>query len=104
MNLDGLKVLVVGAAKSGLAAARFLRARGALVTISDRRPLEELGEARSLAVMLEAGGHERETFLDQDLIIASPGVAWNLDHLLAAREKGIPVVGESELASRFLQG
>src|SRR5258708_5601820 len=104
MNLDGQRVLVVGAARSGIAAARFLRARGALVTISDRRPLEELGDARQLGAMIEAGGHERETFLDQDLIVTSPGVAWNMEHLAAAREKGISIVGETELAARFLQG
>src|SRR5579871_5153438 len=104
MNLEGQRILVVGAAKSGIAAARFLKARGAIVTISDRRPLEELGDARFLGVLVEAGGHERETFLDQDLIVASPGVPWNMEHFVAAREKGILVIGEAELASRFLQG
>jgi UDP-N-acetylmuramoylalanine--D-glutamate ligase len=104
MNLEGRRTLIVGAARSGIAAAHFLRARGALVTLSDRRPLEELDEAAALGVELEAGGHRSETFLKQDLIVTSPGVPWGLPCLAEAREKGIPVIGEAELASRFLQG
>ncbi len=104
MNLEGRRTLVVGAAKSGLAAAQFLRARGAIVTISDRRPFEEMNEAVALGVELEAGGHRSETFLKQDLIVTSPGVPWRLPLLAEAREKGIPVLGETELASRFLKG
>jgi UDP-N-acetylmuramoylalanine--D-glutamate ligase len=104
MDLAGTRALVVGAAKSGIAAAQFLRARGALVTISDRRSLEDLDEAAALGVELEAGGHQSETFLKQDLIVTSPGVPWALPVLVEAREKGVPVIGETELASRFLQG
>jgi len=104
MNLAGQRVLVVGAAKSGIAAARFLMSRGAVVTISDRRPLEEMGEARSLGALLETGGHNLETFLDQDAVVLSPGVSAALPEVVAARQKGIPVMAEAELASRFLRG
>ncbi len=104
MGLERLRVLIVGGARSGIAAARFLNARGAQVTLSDSRPAEELGEAQTLPVRLEAGGHVRETFLNQDLIVTSPGVPWNMEHLAAAREAGIAVIGEAELAARFLQG
>jgi UDP-N-acetylmuramoylalanine--D-glutamate ligase len=104
MNLEGRRTLVVGAAKSGTAAAQFLRGRGAHVTISDRRPIGELADAAALGVELEAGGHRSETFLSQDLIVTSPGVPWTLPALVEARAKGIPVIGETELASRFLQG
>jgi UDP-N-acetylmuramoylalanine--D-glutamate ligase len=104
MELSGKRVLVVGAARSGIAAAKFLHARGAQVTVSDKRPIAELSEAQALGVTIEAGGHEPQTFLDQDLIVASPGVPWNMEYLAAARDAGILVIGEAELASRFLKG
>ncbi len=108
MELEGRRVLVVGAAASGIAAARFLLDRGARVTLSDGRPLEELPEARELAeqrgVAVEAGGHTEKTFIEQDLVVASPGVPANLAQIEAARARGIPVIGEPELASRFLRG
>ncbi len=104
MNLAGQRVLVVGGARSGIAAARFLLSRGAVVTLSDRRPLEEMGEARSLGVLLETGGHNLETFLDQDAVVLSPGVSAALPEVEAARQKGIPVMAEAELAARFLRG
>jgi UDP-N-acetylmuramoylalanine--D-glutamate ligase len=104
MNLAGQRVLVVGAARSGIAAARFLLSRGAVVTISDRRPLEEMGEARTLGVLLESGGHNRETFLEQDAVVLSPGVSAALPEVAAARQKGIPVMAEAELGARFLRG
>ena len=108
MRIAGRRVLVVGAALSGVAAARFLRAHGAHVTLSDRRPAEELPEARQLArelgVKLETGGHTTRTFLEQDLVVVSPGVPTKLPELGEARATGMPVIGEMELASRFLQG
>ena len=108
MQIAGRRVLVVGAALSGVAAARFLRAHGAHVTLSDRRPAEELPEARQLArelgVKLETGGHTKRTFLEQDLVVVSPGVPTELAELAETRAAGIPVIGEMELASRFLRG
>ena len=76
MELRGKRVLVVGAARSGIAAARFLLEQGARVSLSDQRPLEQLPEARELAgeVKLESGGHTRATFTQQDLVVVSPGV------------------------------
>ena len=108
MEIAGRRVLVVGAARSGIAAARFLLARGARVTLTDRRPPEELPEAQELArepgTHLETGGHTTRTFLEQDLVVVSPGVASDLPELGAARDAAVPVIGEMELASRFLQG
>ncbi len=102
------RILVVGAARSGIAAARFLLDRGARVTLSDRRPLEEMPEAQELArqaaVRIEAGGHRQETFVEQDLVVVSPGVPSDLAELAAARAAAVPVMGEVELASRFLRG
>lgn len=106
MDLRGKRVLVVGAAKSGIAAAHFLLEQGARVSLSDKRPLEQLPEARELAgeVKLESGGHTCATFTAQDLVVVSPGVPADLAELAAAREAGVAVIGEVELASWFLKG
>jgi UDP-N-acetylmuramoylalanine--D-glutamate ligase len=100
------KVVVVGLARSGLAAASFLRRRGALVTITDRLPEGELGvaveEARRLGCALALGGHPQQLFTAADLVVLSPGVPLDLPQLVAARARGVPVTGEFELACRHL--
>ncbi len=108
MELKGKKVLVVGLGTSGLAAALFLRRQGAQVPVSDIRSAESL--ARDIpalldeGVMVEAGGHGLLTFRRQDLIVVSPGVPLNTPELVQARNFGRPVIGELELAARFLKG
>lgn len=108
MELKGKKVLVVGLGKSGLAAALFLRRRGAQVTVSDARSAEAL--ARDLpalldeGIMVETGGHGLLTFRRQDLIVVSPGVAVDTPELVQVMKFGLPVLGEVELAYRFLKG
>jgi len=106
-SVQGKRVLVVGLARTGLAAARVLARRGAAVTVSDARPPWELrADLRELLahkIGVEMGLHREETFLDQDLIIVSPGVLPDLPQLQAARAKGIPVVSEVEAASWFLE-
>ena len=108
MELKGKKVLVVGLGKSGLAAALFLRRRGAQVTVSDVRSAEAL--ANDIPALLEeginveAGGHGLLTFRRQDLIVVSPGVPLNTPELSQARSFGLPIIGELELAARFLKG
>ena len=81
MELKGKKILVVGLGKSGLAAALFLRRRGAQVTVSDVRSAEALAkEIPALleeGIAVEAGGHGLLTFRRQDLIVVSPGVPLN---------------------------
>ena len=108
MELKGKKVLVVGLGKSGLAAALFLRRRGAQVTVSDLRSAQALGkEIPSLleaGIAVEAGGHGLLTFRRQDLIVVSPGVPLNTPELVQVRNLGLPVIGELELAARFLKG
>jgi UDP-N-acetylmuramoylalanine--D-glutamate ligase len=104
-NLDGRRVLVVGAGKSGVEAARFLAARGALVTVTDRRTGAELHgahEALGDRVTWELGKHMQRSFLDAELIVVSPGVPL-LPEIVAAQKKGVPVTGEIELASRFIE-
>ena len=108
MELKGKKVLVVGLGKSGLAAALFLRRQGAQVTVSDIRSAESLAkEIPALldeGIMVEAGGHGLLTFRRQDLIVVSPGVPLDTPELVQARNFGRPVIGELELAARFLKG
>ena len=108
MELRDKRVLVVGLERTGLATALFCRERGARVTASERRPEEAVADAarelRSAGVAIELGGHRTATFLDQDLIVPSPGVPLEIEPLAAARARGIPVWSEIELASRFLRG
>ena len=107
-DLRGKKVLVVGLGKSGLAAAMFLRRRGAHVTVSDIRSAEAL--AKDIPALLdeginvEAGGHGLLTFRRQDLIVVSPGVPLDTPEIVQARSFGLPIIGELELAARFLRG
>src|SRR5450631_4266761 len=108
MDLKGKKVLVVGLGKSGLAAALFLRHHGAQVTVSDIRSAEAL--AKDIPALLdeginvEAGGHGLLTFRRQDLIVVSPGVPLDTPELAQVRSFGLPIIGELELAARFLKG
>lgn len=106
MELKGMKVLVVGAGKTGMETARFLVGRGASVSLSDGASEEKLGEKadmlKSLGVELETGGHTAETFLSADVIIPSPGVPFNIPPLAEAARKGVEIMSEVELASRFI--
>ena len=108
MDLRDKRVLVVGLGKSGAASALFLKSRGARVTVSDSKPEAELqNEIMPLleqGIALETGGHGERTFREQDLIVVSPGVPFDSPQLVQARNLGEPVIGEIELASRFLRG
>jgi UDP-N-acetylmuramoylalanine--D-glutamate ligase len=108
MELKGKKVLVVGLGKSGLAAALFLRRKGAQVTVSDVRSAEALAKdipaLLEEGIMVEAGGHGLLTFRRQDLIVVSPGVPLDTPELVQVKSFGLPVIGELELAYRFLKG
>ena len=108
MDLKDKRVLVVGLGRSGAASALFLKSRGARVTVSDSKPEAELhNEILPLleqGITVETGGHGDRTFRGQDLIIVSPGVPYDAPQLEQARGLGEPVVGEIELAARFLTG
>jgi len=104
-SVTGQHVVVIGAARSGLAAVDLLVRRGARVTLTDVKA--DIDGANNLAkrgVALELGGHRPDTFLRADLIVVSPGVKLDQPVLNAARDAGIPVMGELELASRWLRG
>jgi len=106
--LDDLRVLVVGLGASGLAAARLASARGAHVTVTDRRPADEIGEAAetaaSLGARLALGGHPATLADETDLVVISPGVPSDIELIQAARARDLPVWGEIELAARFCRG
>src|SRR2546423_3270993 len=108
MELEGTKVLIVGAARSGIAAARFLLAQGAVVALTDKKPIEQwTPEALALK---ESGvgllpGEPPSWLLDQlDLVVVSPGVPANIIPIRYAERAGAEVIGEVELAARFLKG
>ncbi|HVP55492.1 MAG TPA: UDP-N-acetylmuramoyl-L-alanine--D-glutamate ligase [Candidatus Eisenbacteria bacterium] len=108
MDVNGKRVLVVGLGKSGVASALFLKARGARVTVSDTKTEDELrGEIPALldrGIAVETGGHGERTFRGQDLIVVSPGVPVDAPPLVQARALGETVIGEIELAARFIPG
>jgi UDP-N-acetylmuramoylalanine--D-glutamate ligase len=106
-SVDGQRVVVVGAARSGIAAAELLASRGADVILTDLRPALEPAQdikLREAGVQLELGGHRAETLRGADLIVLSPGVSPTQPDVAAARAADIPVIGELELASRWLRG
>jgi UDP-N-acetylmuramoylalanine--D-glutamate ligase len=99
MNLSKKRVIIVGLGKSGVAAARLCLARGAIVVGTDSAPAEKLSdEARGLGIEIVAGGHAGVDFAGADLVVVSPGVP-DLPEFRGAKA---PVIGEVELASRFL--
>src|ERR1700722_15659930 len=108
MELKDKRVLVVGLGKSGMASALFLKAHGARVTVSDTKSGDELrNEIPGLldhGITVETGGHGDRTFRGQDLIVVSPGVPVDALPLAQARALGESVIGEIELAARFLPG
>jgi UDP-N-acetylmuramoylalanine--D-glutamate ligase len=104
-SVAGQRVVVVGAARSGVAAAELLVRKGARVTLTDRRSaIEGAAELEARGVALALGGHDEAMFAGADLIVTSPGVPLEQPVFAAARAAGVPVVGELELASRWLQG
>jgi UDP-N-acetylmuramoylalanine--D-glutamate ligase len=108
MDFSGKKVLVMGAGLSGVASARFLAARGAVVALNDRKPFEEWSED-ALALKAEGvgcvAGDVPSWLLDQiELLVISPGVPSRTIPARYAARAGAEVIGEVELASRFLRG
>jgi len=105
--LENKKILVVGLARTGLSVARFLKDQGAQVTATDLREKDELGpyaqEALTMGICLKLGAHKVEDFTESDLIVVSPGVSDTIAPLEAARRAGISVIGEVELAARYIR-
>lgn len=109
MLIAGRKVLVLGAGRSGIASAKFLAERGATVALHDRKPIAEWSDAaRSLKESNGVGlidGQIPSWLLDQvDLVVISPGVPTGSIPARYVDRKDGEVIGEVELAYRFLRG
>ena len=96
MRVAGARVVVVGMARSGIAAVELLMEQGAEVTAVDQTPGTRLG----IVVLPQVPA----SFEGADLVVLSPGVPADLDLLEPVRRRGVPVVGDLELASWFLKG
>jgi UDP-N-acetylmuramoylalanine--D-glutamate ligase len=106
LALVGRRALVVGLARTGLDTANFLARHGAVVTVTDRKEPAALEAALARlepGVRRELGGHRAETFLAQDLVVPSPGMAMDDPLLAAARAAGVRILSEIELAYRHLR-
>ena len=104
VELANKRVLVVGLGRSGIAAAKLCAARGARVTVTDKRDERAFGtalDALPVDITRELGGHRLATFTGAELIVLSPGIP-EIAELVAARAAGVTVTGEMELASRFV--
>ncbi|GAC1338754.1 MAG: UDP-N-acetylmuramoyl-L-alanine--D-glutamate ligase [Myxococcales bacterium] len=108
MDVAGRRALVVGLGKSGVAACRLLASRGARVAATDGKPASALGDALAELAgapleKLFAGGIGGEAFAGRDLVVVSPGVPLSLPALAEAKARGVELIGEAELAARFIE-
>jgi UDP-N-acetylmuramoylalanine--D-glutamate ligase len=107
MNLKNKKIVVVGLGRTGLAAARFLHQKGARVLVADTADETQLGDSvgtlRKMGVALELGPHRVSSFQNADLIVVSPGVCHTIEPIAQAIARGVPLMSEVELASRFIK-
>ena len=107
MELAGKKIVVVGLGKTGIAVSRFLKRKGALIVATDTATESDLGpslqEIRAMDISVELGQHTSEVFQGAEYIIMSPGVPHTIEPVIHAKNRGIPVLGEIELASRFIK-
>ena len=101
MKLEDAKVVVVGMARSGVAAVELLIGKGARVTAVDMHPVNE---QRLVQWGIEVQAQTEAPFGAADLIVLSPGVPADTPAVETARRRGVPVIGDLELASWFLQG
>ncbi|GBC76858.1 UDP-N-acetylmuramoylalanine--D-glutamate ligase [bacterium HR08] len=111
VDVRGKTIVVMGLGESGVAASEFLARRGARVIATDAKTEAELGRARehlatlrALGVEIVLGGHPPELLRAAEAIVVSPGVPPTLAALEEARRAGVPIIGEVELAARFLKG
>ncbi len=107
MQVKGKKILVVGLARSGAAIALFLKKNGAVVTVTDKADAKDLGslasEMEESGIECELGYHNTESFIRSDLIVLSPGVPHTISYVKQAKDLLVPVIGEVELASKFIE-
>ncbi len=106
MNVKDLQVTVVGLARSGVGAARLLHHLGARVTVADRKEQQELtailSQLDGTSIAVRVGDRYESALEDADLVVISPGVPTQLDAFNRVRARGVRVIGELELASRYV--
>lgn len=106
-DLKDKRVLVVGLGKTGVSLSHFLCSHGAQVTITDHKSKPELSAQLELLgdlpIKFELGSHSPKTFLQQDLVILSPGVPPNLKIFDYARSQGVKITGEFEFSMGFVK-
>lgn len=103
ITVNGAKVAVIGAARSGIAVAELLMKKGAFPFISDASSQldpQKLALLKEKDLPFETGSHSAAIF-DMDWMVISPGVPLNSEVVQKARQKGMPIVGELEVASWF---
>jgi UDP-N-acetylmuramoylalanine--D-glutamate ligase len=101
------QITIIGAGSTGRSLARFFKARGGRVVLSDNRSaelLDDLKELEKSGVKMDLGGHTQDFFESADLVVISPGVPLNIPVIDCCREHGVPVVGEIEIAWHELNG
>ena len=107
MDLAGKKIVIVGLGRTGLAVARFLHQQGGRIMATDTADAATLGgtvaQLRNMGIAVELGAHSSRVFKESDLIVVSPGVSHTIAPIVQAKAKGVAVVGEVELAARFIQ-
>jgi UDP-N-acetylmuramoylalanine--D-glutamate ligase len=107
LQVEGKKVLVLGAARSGIAAAKLLIARGAEVTLNDIKPADKLTAAlenlRGYTVKTRLGEGPEALLQDHDLLVISPGIPLGDDLLKRCESHDIPVLGELEVAAELTE-
>jgi UDP-N-acetylmuramoylalanine--D-glutamate ligase len=101
-ELAGTRVLVVGLARSGTAAAEALAGCGASVVGFDRNADLEAGRLSELGVEVHRGREEERLLQGIDLVVKSPGVPGETLLVASARDRGVPVWSEIELGARLL--
>ena len=107
MDYKDKHITVLGLAKSGLAAARKLASLGAKVLSSDVKPEDQgepkiVNELKAKGIEIELGGHTSKTIETAQEIVVSPGIHLDITVLEQARQKGIPIISEIELAARLI--
>lgn len=101
-NYRGRQVVILGLARSGVAAAKLFHDKGALVTVNDKKERElcpEADELEALGISVVCGGHPTGLIHEGiSLVVKNPGIPYSVEPLRRAAQLGIEVVTEVEVA------